>query len=438
MAKHIGIIGGGILGMTLSLRLAERGFNVTLIEASERLGGLASPTKIGEYTWDQFYHVILLSDTNLLSLLDQLNLGEQISWNKAKTGFFTDGRLFSMSNIMEFLTFPPLGLVDKLRLGFNIFYASKVKTWGKLEKVLVADWLTRLSGNRTFNKIWLPLLKCKLGDNYRLANAAFIWSIISRMYAARRSGLKQEMFGYVNGGYTTILNKFQDELDHVGVKTLCNSIVKEVHCHDGRARVEMGEGERKDFDKLILTIPCHQISAICPRLTQSESQRLNEVQYQGVICPALILKKPISDYYITNITDDWVPFTGVIEMTALVDRKYFDGHSLVYLPRYLGQTDPFWEKNDGDIREEFLNALMKMYPSFKKEDVLAFKVTRASDVFPITTLNYSTELLPSTKTSLKHVYIVNSAQIPNATMNVNEIVGLANRKSIEISNLVGS
>lgn len=423
--------------MTLSLRLAERGFNVTLIEAAERLGGLASPTKIGAYTWDQFYHVILLSDTNLLSLLDQLELKKQISWNKAKTGFFTDGRLYSMSNIMEFLTFPPLSLVDKLRLGFNIFYASKVKTWERLEKVLVADWLTRLSGSRTFTKIWFPLLKCKLGENYRLANAAFIWAIIARMYAARRSGLKQEMFGYVNGGYATVLEQFQQVLDKIGVKILFEVSAKRIVNQNAHVNIGLSTGENLIFDELVLTIPCNQISMLCPQLSDNEKQRLNGVAYQGVICPAVLLKKPLDGYYITNITDAWVPFTAVIEMTALVDRKNFNGNSLIYLPRYLAQNDPFWEKNDGDIREEFLNALMRMYPSFLKEDVLAFKAIRASDVFPITTLNYSTELLPSTRTSLEHVFVVNSAQIPNGTMNVNEIVGLANRKSEEIANLVG-
>ena len=62
-------------------------------------------------------------------------------------------------------------------------------------------WLRRWSGERTFERIWLPLLKSKLGENYRLTSAAFIWATIARMYAARRPGLKREMFGYVEGGY---------------------------------------------------------------------------------------------------------------------------------------------------------------------------------------------------------------------------------------------
>ena len=36
-----GIVGGGMLGMTLALRLAQRGCRVTLLEAADHLGGLA-------------------------------------------------------------------------------------------------------------------------------------------------------------------------------------------------------------------------------------------------------------------------------------------------------------------------------------------------------------------------------------------------------------
>jgi protoporphyrinogen oxidase len=123
-------------------------------------------------------------------------------------------------------------------------------------------------------------------------------------------------------------------------------------------------------------------------------------------------------------------------MTAVVNQDHFDGNSLVYLPRYLPQEDAFWNKSDDEIQGKFIKALELMYPSFSKDDVLASKITRASHVHPITTINYSRELLPPTQTSLNHVFIVNSAQIANGTMNVNEIIGLANRKSKEIKKLL--
>jgi hypothetical protein len=39
---------------------------------------------------------------------------------------------------------------------------------------------------------------------------------------------------------------------------------------------------------------------------------------------------------------------------------------------------------------------------------------------------------------LEKVFVVNSAQIPNGTMNVNEIVGLANRKAKKIASYLSA
>ena len=47
----------------------------------------------------------------------------------------------------------------------------------------------------------------------------------------------------------------------------------------------------------------------------------------------------------------------------------------------------------------------------------------------IATLRYSDEALPALETSLPGIFIVNSAQIVNGTLNVNESVGLANAQA---------
>lgn len=436
MSKHIGIIGGGLLGMTLALKLREQGFQITIFEANEMLGGLAKPTQIGNYIWDQFYHVILMSDEELLDLILTLEIKDRLKWKRAKTGFLNNGSLYSMSNIIEFLNFPPLKLLDKIRLGFTIFYASRIKSPEKLEMILVKDWLKRFSGQRTFNKIWLPLLKSKLGEYYKQTNAKFIWASIDRLYKARRTGLKTEMFGYVEGGYATILDKFHKVLKDLQVRILCQRSITQIIDNNGKVKADTSTGETFEFDYVILTLPCDRIAQICPQLSEGEKNRFEKVIYEGVVCAAFIIKKGLAGYYVTNLIDGWVPFTAVIEMTAIVDRQYFEGNTLVYLPRYVSMGDPFWEKEDEEIKKEFARALERIYPHFKMGEVIASKIMREKSVFPIMTLNYSKELLPPLRTSLKHVFVVNSAQIINGTMNVNEIVKLANRKTKEIEKLV--
>ncbi len=433
--KSWAIIGGGLLGMTLALRLAEAGERVTLFEAADRLGGLASAWQLGDVTWDRHYHVTLLSDTALRRLLVQLGLEHEMEWVETRTGFYTDERLYSMSNTVEFLRFPPLNLLDKLRLGATIFYASRLSDWQKLERIPVAEWLRSLSGRRTFERIWLPLLRAKLGEGYRDSSAAFIWSTIQRMYAARRTGLKREMFGYVPGGYARVIARFSELLTAKGVRIELGHAVKRVETTGGaEVCVEFENGSRARFDEVVLTTPSHVAARACVNLTREEKRLLEAVRYQGIICASLLLKRPLANFYVTNITDSWVPFTAVIEMSALVNREQFDGHALVYLPKYVAPDDPAFDRSDAELQHEFLNALARMYPHFDPRDLIAFRVSRVRSVFPVPVLNYS-ERLPPIETSVPGVHIVNSAHIVNGTLNVNETVQLAEKTAAQFLTL---
>lgn len=418
--------------MTLAKRLRAAGCSVTLIEAAPSTGGLASAARHGDYTWDRFYHVILLSDLHLRGVLEDLGLADRLRWGTTRTGFYTDGQLYSLSTSLDFALFPPLSLIDKARLAGTILYASRVKDWRALEEIPVAAWLERLSGKRVFQRMWLPLLRSKLGENYRLASASFIWAIIQRMYAARRSGLKREMFGYVDGGYALVLERFQQHLDGLGVETLTSRPVSEARQLEHGVELTFGDGSQRRFDHVVLTVPCGRVAGMVPQLTPAEVGRLRGITYQGIACASLLLDQPLADYYVTNITDGWVPFTGVIEMTTLVDPGTFGGKSLVYLPRYLAQDDAFWLKGDDEIRELFVTALERMYPRFRREHVRAFQVSRVREVLAVSTLRYTEEHLPPLATSLPDLSIVNSAQIANGTLNVNETIGLANSQAEQL------
>src|SRR5262249_56342530 len=121
-----------------------------------------------------------------------------------------------------------------------------INNWRELEKIPVGDWLRRWSGTRTFENIWLPLLRAKLGENYKKASAAFIWAIIARMYAARRTGLKKGMFGYVPGGYARILERFGELLaeENVGIR-LRHRAKKVGSACGGRVFIEFENGRRE-------------------------------------------------------------------------------------------------------------------------------------------------------------------------------------------------
>jgi protoporphyrinogen oxidase len=312
----------------------------------------------------------------------------------------------------------------------TILHASRLTDWKPLESIPVENWLRTWSGDRTFEKIWLPLLRAKLGNAYSKTSAAFIWATIQRMYAARRSGLKQELFGYLPGGYARTLDAFRQRLEQAGVHLYLGMTVAAVKREQaGEVCVELASGTRIRFDRVVVTVPAPIAARICPGISDREQILLEQAEYQGIVCASLLLKKPLADYYITNVTDSRFPFTAVIEMSALVDREQLGGNALVYLPRYLASDDPAFTIPDHEWGERAVEALSAMYPAFDPQDVLAFQVSRERHVYALPTLGYS-DRVPTMRTSLPGVFLVNSAQIVNGTLNVNETVRLA-EESVE-------
>ena len=47
----------------------------------------------------RFYHVILMSDLNTRNILKEIGLEKELRWVETKTGFYSNGKLYSMSNI---------------------------------------------------------------------------------------------------------------------------------------------------------------------------------------------------------------------------------------------------------------------------------------------------------------------------------------------------
>src|ERR1700743_2961705 len=290
-SKNWAVVGGGFLGMTLALRLAKQGKRVTLFEAAPSLGGLASAWQLGDIVWDKHYHVTLFSDTFVRSLLREVGLEDQMQWSKTRTAFYSEGKLHSLSSASEFIKFPLLNLLDKVRLGATIIHASRIKSSESLEGIRVKDWLNKWSGRRTTEKIWLPLLRAKLGSSYEETSAAFIWASVARMYAARRTRSKTELFGYLPGGYARFIERLAEVLKAEHVDCELGRPVKEiVGMADGRVEVRVdGEGVRT-FDEVVVTATAPQAMRMCSQLTAAEKSKWGQIQYQGIICASLLLK----------------------------------------------------------------------------------------------------------------------------------------------------
>lgn len=421
---RVGILGGGITGLTAAFYLLRAGADVTVIESRPELGGLASCFDFGPFSWDRFYHCILTSDRPLLNLIADLRLSDELRWTPTKVGFFADGALHSMTTSLDFLRFPPLTLWQKFRLGIGILYAARIHDGKPLERKLASDWLTRVFGKENYRKMWEPLLKCKLGGCREEASAAFIWATIARLYSTRENDTsRKECLGYVRGGYRIVIGRLFGEIKRMGGNVLTGVPVQNLRRGDG-LHVLCGNEEIR-FDQVISTLPSPILARIAPQLAPEYLEQLTQVKYLGVVCFALVMKRRLTPYYVTNLIDD-VPFTGIIEMTNLISLDQTSGRHLVYLPKYTSPGDPLFEAREDEIWQTFREGLKRVIPDLGDSDIEARHLFRERFVQPIPVLHYS-DIVPSMETNIEGLLVANTTQIINSTLNNNEMVKIAGR-----------
>jgi protoporphyrinogen oxidase len=423
---RIGVIGGGMMGLAAADRLAQAGHRVHVFERGTQPGGLATWHDFGQCVWDKYYHVILPSDAQLIGFLREIGLADRLRWRPTQTGYYVDRKFYPLSTNVDFLKFPLLGLVSKFRLALTILYAARIDDWRSLEKVTVEQWLRRWSGNATFEKFWKPLLLAKLGANYRRVSAVFIWTYIKRLFSARDATAQREHLGYVSGGYRAVFQRVVERLQRAGgALELGVQVTRVTPLEDGRIAVMLG-ARREVFDKVLFTGPVNVMRQVtdaalidAPALDAQGSGR--DVEYLGVICMVLVTRKPLTQYYVLNISDESIPFTGVIGVSTVVDPAETNGYHVTYLPKYVLSDDPLLSADEESIRRSFFEGLARMYPELDAANVVSVHINRAMKVQPLQVIDYSS-IAPRATTKHPNFFVLNSAQFLNNTLNNNEVI----------------
>ncbi len=420
----IGIIGAGTLGMTLGYRLARAGQDVTILESAPRVGGLATWHEYGEFTWDKYYHVILKQDEQLRALIAELGLEEKLQWRETKTGFLWKGRLVSMSSNMEFIKFPVLSLWAKARLALGILYTQRVNDPEPLERITAKAWLSKVFGRSVYERIWEPLLASKFGELRESVPATIIWATIRRYYSTRSKSDGKETLGFLSGGLKAFYDKLCEQIASAGGTIETGAAVRRIEIERSGVSVQVGE-ETRHFDRVISTVPSHVLQRLAPEAPLDSNAGDPRPKFLGVVCMSLVLRKPLTKFYVTNLIERGLPFTGIIEVTALTGPREMNGRHLVMLPRYDVPESDWFKRPESAIATEFLAALRQFFPRLD-DNIVSFHVNRAPHVQALWIDKPPVRHEPAVSADGR-LWCVNAELAGRDTLNNNAIVALANR-----------
>jgi protoporphyrinogen oxidase len=349
----------------------------------------------------------------LRGLVADLGITGKLKFRETKTGFYHNGRIYPMNGVLDFLRFPPLRWIDRFRLGLTILAAHAVRDWHEMERVGVEDWLVKWGGQRAFDHLWRPMLNAKFDGSFEQTPATYIWSRLVRMKSTRKGAAQKEMAGYLVGGYLTLIEAMRASIEQSGGKVHLQTPVNEVLI-DGRNFTGLRiSGEIRTFDAAVVTLQAPLFSRLIQNAgpeIEGYCRSLSDAQYLGIIAPLLVLDRPLTGNWTLNITDERVPFTGVIETTAYIDPQDVGGHHLLYLPKYTAPGSLLQTLSNEQIQEMWLADLEKMFPDFDRSWIRYFLVHRERLVEPVHKLGSSGEI-PAVETPVGNLFLSTTSQI---------------------------
>jgi protoporphyrinogen oxidase len=244
---------------------------------------------------------------------------------------------------------------------------------------------------------------------------------VKRLFSARDAAAQREQLGHVSGGYRRVIERVVERIEAAGGCVRLGAAVTGVQPSAAGGLEVVADGASMPFDKVVFTSPVNVLRETVDSTLVATVGQGNDVEYLGVVCLVILSRRELSPYYVLNIADDQVPFTGIIGMSNVVRTTETAGMYLTYLPRYVLSTDSYLRESDDVVRSDFLRGLRRLLPQFSEDAVISMHVHRAVKVQPVQVVGYS-KLVPSVRTLHPDFFVLNTSQFVSNTLNNNEVI----------------
>jgi squalene-associated FAD-dependent desaturase len=272
MTRRAIVIGGGLAGLAAAVRLAERGWAVTILESRQRLGGRASSftdPATGQLI-DACQHATMGCCTEFTRFCCTVGINGLLE-RQSKLYFLTPD---SRRSVFKADPWPaPFHLgrallgahyltpVEKLRVGWGLL--AMLRESPDADPPLIEWLLAHRQTPRTIARFWGTVLVSALNETvdrlgFKYARKVFV------------EGFMQTREGFEVSIPAVPLGRLYGEELHAwfaahGVEVRLNAGVKEIHLVDnGVSHVELRDGSRAEADQYVLAVPFERLGDMLP------------------------------------------------------------------------------------------------------------------------------------------------------------------------------
>ena len=406
--SKIAIIGAGFGGMAAAWDLKRAGHEVTIYEAADYVGGLASGFKEPGWDWsvEKFYHHWFASDKHMLGLIKELGWQDKVVFPRPLTVMYYKGKFYPFDSIIKALLFPGLGFgINKIRFGLVGLYLRLTNNWKPLEHSTVDSWLRKWAGKKVYELMWQPLVMGKFGERYyQQVNMAWMWA---------RLKSRTTRLGTFEGGFQNFANLFAGKLRELGVKIRLQTPVTLIERQADTGTVTIHGEKDEIYDQVLVTLSPEAMSRLVPSLPEAYLHGLRSMKSMGAVVITLALTHQLSEegYYWYNLPKSaGYPFLALVEHTNFLSPEHFGGDHILYMGDYLEPEHEYFRLSQDELLERFLPALTKFNPKFERSWVKKAWLYRTAYAQPVPLVDHS-QNIPSIQTPIAGIYFASMSQV---------------------------
>ncbi|WP_404421763.1 NAD(P)/FAD-dependent oxidoreductase [Nibricoccus sp. IMCC34717] len=427
--RRVVVVGAGLTGLCAAYRLLQAGMDVTVLERSETVGGLAGGFLMRGHPLEKTYHHIFRTDRDILDLVEELGLSDELEWCDSSMAIFSGGKAHSFSGPRDLLRFRPLPFFSRLRLGAVVAFLQRYRKGTRLAGESASKWMRRWSGKHAHRVIWEPLLRGKFSRFAEEISMAWLWARIHIRANSRDKSAGGEQLGYFNRGFARISDVLAERIRAAGGRIITGARLEALAKTDSGWTVR-AEKLDETADHVLFTGSCRAWADVLERsqlgIATAHLAQLRSIRYLGAAC--LVFSHPVGfvDAYWNNINEPGAPFLVLIRHTRLVPASRYGDREVYYLGNYFADGDAADTDTAEQLRERWFGWLQRLVPAFDPKLAGDLQLFRFRDAQHVVDAGYA-ERIPAAEGPLPGLWLANFAQIYPEDRGTNYAVREGNR-----------
>ena len=401
------VLGAGLAGLSAGYELSSKNVDVTLLEKTPEVGGIAKSFTRGDFTYDLGPHRFHTKDEDILAHLKDL-LNDNLALKERKSKIFLQGRFFKYPLKVgdAILSMPPLItlsiLVDYLKIKiinlfsckpddsfeswvvnrfgwklYKIFFREYTeKTWGIPCTSISVDWAAQ---RISLLSLWDTLLNTVLNKKDKPR------TYVSEFYYPQKGGI-----GIISENYAEVI---RDRGGIINLDVAIDKILVEENKINSITYHSNNAKKTEIYDHLFSTIPLTDlINLIQPKPSKDVLEAARKLMFRSIIFVYLVINKQrvFQEHWI-YLPERQFTSNRVTEPKNFSSQNAPDGKTLLCFEVTCFDGDEIWSMSNEELRDKVISDLKKL-ADVKEEEVVDSFTHRIKHAYPLYSLDYSVHL----------------------------------------------